>query len=409
MNVVVRVPALGSRPLAPLLDAVIAAPRGEPFADDILDLCHAFASRLMNDPVARVHPELMALGFFMRKTETIRMKREFETAARPDVLRVPQGLVFHVPPGNVDTIFMYSWLLSVLAGNANVVRLSSRGSLVVDHLCRLLDELLARPGLEAVRDRIAMIEYGHDDAITAAVSARAALRIVWGGDATIAAIRRVALAPSARDLTFADRWSLVALGARAIAGLDDAELHALAAQLANDVYWFDQLGCASPRLAIWIGDADSAAAARDRLWPAVAAVAEARGYRPEVATRLGRELFIHRAVLDGPVVGRSDYGPTLAIVRIDRLEGLRREHPGGGLLFEAVAPSLVSLERWIDRKDQTLTHAGIPRHELVGLAERLGGRGLDRIVPVGQALSMARFWDGLDLTNQLVRHVHLIG
>ena len=122
MTVVVRVPALGPRALTPLLDAMVAAPRGEPFAEDILELCHAFATRLMNDPVARVHPELMALGFFMRKTELVRMKREFETAARPDVIRVPQGLVFHVPPTNVDTIFMYSWLLSVLAGNANVVR-----------------------------------------------------------------------------------------------------------------------------------------------------------------------------------------------------------------------------------------------------------------------------------------------
>lgn len=409
MNVNVRVPALGVRPLAPILDGLTAAPRGEPFAEDIVTLCHAFAARLMHHPAARVHPELMTLGFFMRKTELVRMKREFEAAARPDVIRVPQGLVFHVPPANVDTIFMYSWLLSVLAGNANVVRLSSRGSPVVDHLCELLDELLAKPGLESVRARVAMIEYGHDDAITGALSARCDLRVIWGGDATVAAIRRVPLAPAARDLAFADRWSLTAIGARAVAALEEAGVVTLAEQLYNDIYWFDQLGCSSPRLALWIGDADVVQAARARLWPALAGVAEARGYRPEVAARLARELFIHRAVLDGPVVGRSDYGPALAVLRIDRLEGLRREHPGGGLLFEAVAPSLVSLERWIDRKDQTLTHVGIPRHELVGLAERLGGRGLDRIVPVGQALTMARFWDGLDLTDQFVRHVHVVG
>lgn len=409
MNVTVRVPALGVQPLGGLIDRLSAAPRGEPFAEDILELCHAFASRLMNDPVARVHPELMTLGFFMRKAELVRMKREFEDSGRPDVIRVPQGLVFHVPPANVDTIFMYSWLLSVLAGNANVVRLSSRGSPVVDHLCDLLCELLARPESASVRDRLAMIEYGHDDAITGALSARAALRIVWGGDATVAAIRRSPLAPGARDLTFADRWSLVAIGARSVASLTDDGVATLAQQLYNDIYWFDQLGCSSPRLAIWIGERETVAATRERLWPAVAAVAHARGYRPEVATRLGRELFIHRAILDGPVVARTDYGPALAVLRVDRLEGLRREHPGGGLLFEAVAPSLVSLERWIDRKDQTLTHVGIARHELVGLVERLGGRGLDRIVPVGQALNMARFWDGLDLPGQLVRHVHLVG
>jgi len=409
VNVVMRVPARGVQSLAAILDGLIGAPRGEPFSEDILELCHEFATRLLNDPVSRVHPELMTLGFFMRKTELVRMKREFETTARPDVLRVPQGLVFHLPPANVDTIFMYSWLLSVLAGNANVVRLSSRGSPVVDHLCDVLSDLLARPGLESVRDRVAMIEYGHDDAITGAISARAALRVIWGGDATVDAIRRVPLAPSGRDLAFADRWSLVALGAKTIAWLEETALATLAEQLYNDLYWFDQLGCSSPRLAVWVGDAESAALARERLWPALAAVVARRGYRPEVSTRLGRELFIYRAVLDGPVVSRTDYGPALAVLRVDRLEGLRREHPGGGLLFEAVAPSLVSLERWVDRKDQTLTYVGLPRHELVGLAERLAGRGIDRIVPVGQALSMARFWDGLDLTAQFVRHVHIVG
>ena len=34
-----------------------------------------------------------------------------------------------------------------------------------------------------------------------------------------------------------------------------------------------------------------------------------------------------------------------------------------------------------------------------------GGRGIDRLVPVGQALSFHRFWDGYDLIRELVRHV----
>src|SRR5229473_1854189 len=44
------------------------------------------------------------------------------------VRRFPRGLVFHVPPANVDTIFVYSWALSALAGNRNVVRISPRAA-----------------------------------------------------------------------------------------------------------------------------------------------------------------------------------------------------------------------------------------------------------------------------------------
>jgi hypothetical protein len=102
MMVKLRVPTADDQPLATVLGRLIDAPRGEPFADDVLELCSRFAQRLMADPVARVHPELMTLGFFMRKAELMRMKREFEAGARPDVVRVPHGLVFHVPPANVD-------------------------------------------------------------------------------------------------------------------------------------------------------------------------------------------------------------------------------------------------------------------------------------------------------------------
>lgn len=408
MIVTSRVPATGPQPLAALLARLTDGPRGEPFADDVVELCSRFAQRLISDPVARVHPELMTLGFFMRKTELMKMKREFEAGGRPDVVRVPHGLVFHVPPANVDTLFVYSWLWSVLAGNSNLVRLSSRGSPVTDHLCDLLGGELERADMAGPRARVAMVQYPHDDAITAAISARAGLRVIWGGDASIAAIRRAPLQPYARDLTFADRWSLLALGAEAVASLHDTGIEQLAERVFNDVFWFDQLGCASPRLCLWIGERPLVSEARARLWPAVAQVAASRGYRPEVSARLGRELFIHRAILDGPVIARTDFGPSLAVLRVDRLDGLRRDHPGMGLLFEASAPALASIERWIDRKDQTLTHFGLSRQDLLGLAERLAGRGLDRIVPVGQALHLARFWDGYDLGAEFVRNVHVV-
>jgi len=407
MKVTVRVPATGPRELGPLLDELVAAPRGVPYGDEVLAVCGRIATRLIADPMSRRHPELMALGFFLRPAELTRMRRELDAAAQGDVVRVPHGLVFHVPPANVDTMFVYSWALSVLAGNANIVRLSSRSSPVVDHLCRVLDEVLAGADARALGP-VAMIQYDHDPAITEAISARVALRVIWGGDATVEAIRRAPLPPLARDLVFGNRWSMVALGAPAVDQLDPGGLRRLAEALADDVFWFDQLACSSPRLALWIGSDAARAAARARLWPAVAAVAVERGYQIDAGTRLARETFIHRAILDGPVVGRTDVGPALAILAVDRLPA-SREHPGGGLLFEAGAPGLDVLDGWIERADQTLTHFGLARAALVELATRLGGRGLDRLVPVGQALTMARYWDGYDLRAEFLRHVHVVG
>jgi hypothetical protein len=462
-RVAVWVPEPSERTLGEVLSSLLAAAPAEPFAAESLAAADRFARRLMSDPLARAHPELMSLGFFMRKAELMRAQAERARAARPDIVEVPVGLVFHVPPANVDTIFMYSWLQSLLAGNLNLVRLSARSSPLVEHLCHLLCEVLAAPELAGVRSRTAMIQYGHDDVITAAISSHAALRVIWGGDATVAAIRKSPLPPHGRDLPFADRFSLLALAAAAVTDSNKSELAHLVEQLYNDLYWFDQAGCSSPRLCLWVGSAAEVAAARTLLWPALAAHAARRGYHPDLAMRMAKELFCHRAVLDGPVTACHVYGPALTVLAVSTLEGLGREHPGAGLLFETVVdpragaepssdasdasetcdasdavveggeeapadgipietpqeasvvaqPVAHALERvlgpWLTRKEQTLATFGIPRADLVELARRLTGRGLDRIVPVGQALQMSRFWDGYDLAAEMIRRVHLVG
>ena len=61
--------------------------------------------------------------------------------ARQDALVFPRGNVFHLPPANVDTIFVYSWAISALAGNHNVVRISSRSAGAAEVI--LEDQLLA--------------------------------------------------------------------------------------------------------------------------------------------------------------------------------------------------------------------------------------------------------------------------
>ena len=64
---------------------------------------------------------------------------------------------------------------------------------------------------------------------------------------------------------------------------------------------------------------------------------------------------------------------------------------------------LSELPSLFGEKDQTLTHFGLAKEQLLELAESLGGRGIDRIVPIGQALDFGRYWDGLDLFQSFTR------
>lgn len=54
-------------------------------------------------------------------------------------------------------------------------------------------------------------------------------------------------------------------------------------------------------------------------------------------------------------------------------------------------------------KAQTLVCGGLEPSETAALLARAGARGVDRVVPLGQALEMDTVWDGRDLIAALSR------
>ena len=76
---------------------------------------------------------------------------------------------------------------------------------------------------------------------------------------------------------------------------------------------------------------------------------------------------------------------------------------GFGLFFEAALPSLEALAPLLPPKAQTLVCGGLEPAEVAALLARAGARGVDRVVPLGQALEMDTVWDGRDLIAALSR------
>ncbi len=94
-----------------------------PFAEEGLALVADFSAEVLADSAARRWPEIAALGFWMRRANIARIQAAFEAACGGRLL-VGRGLAFHIAPANVDTMFIYSLFVSLLAGNTNIVRVS---------------------------------------------------------------------------------------------------------------------------------------------------------------------------------------------------------------------------------------------------------------------------------------------
>jgi hypothetical protein len=407
MKVSTVVPERAEVELAELLEQLTSEPPRAPFDPLLVEFVEALSRALTSGSELRAYPEIIALGHWARKASVLAYQRELEALASERTLLMPRGFVFHVPPANVDTIFMYSWLLSLLVGNVNLIRLSTRESPQVEIVCARLADVLREPRFSALRRSVAIVRYGHDDAITSAISRRVDLRVVWGGDATVEAMHALPLHPAARELSFGDRFSFSALRADVYLQADEALRGQLATRFFNDAMWFDQAGCSSPRLVVWCGDQAACERASRLFFGELDATLRARKHEVELGHALGKLLFTYGAALDGRIVAQERPSNELSVLTVDTLAQFERTHPGAGLFFVAYLAELTDLAAFVRRGDQTLGHFGFSQHELIALVRRLGGRGLDRLVPVGQALTFNRFWDGYDLLQEFTRRVYV--
>ncbi|MCP4895420.1 MAG: gamma-glutamyl phosphate reductase [bacterium] len=376
-----------------------------PFDDAALAVCRDLSRALMNDPEASNHPDLQALAYWMRPSEIERLRERHSCRSEPGIRTMPRGLVFHLPPANVDTLFVYVWLLALLAGNRSVVRLSQRAQQQSMVICRLLNQVLKDQPDDRVADATVVLKYGHDEEITKRISLQTDVRVVWGGDESVCTIREIPLPPHALELTFPDRFSMAAFDARAVLALDDSERLYLADQFFNDAYGFDQMACGSPRLLVWCGPQAACAGAGRKWLAALLEVVTRREYRVDVGVALDKKAYLDRAVLDHPVSECFELANELAVIGLHEMSDVRGRFCGGGLFFQVYIERLGQIVPHIRRSDQTLTYFGFDRTELEGLVEDLSGRGVDRIVPIGRALSFGTYWDGFDLLASLSRYV----
>ena len=380
-----------------------------PFDPILLDFVDAVSKAVLLDPVMRRMPEMAAVAHWMRKAHILELRRSFE-AQRGERIWLPKGVALHFAPSNVDSIFVYSWFISLLTGNGNIVRLSRRRGEQVELLLATINRLCAQERFQPIRDRSLILAYDHDDAVTQYLSETCQIRVLWGGDDSVRRLRAIPLNPLATEIAFANRFSLVVLNSVPVATASAESLAILAARFSNDSFWFDQMACSSPRLVVWIGTAKDYAQAQNVFWPAVTRevqnrgieYAEVIGLNKMVSAYLSAATEISDEILPGVtgIVSRVHVGKN-AKGRFRNIEC------GGGLFFETELSRLDELAPRLAARDQTLSYFGFESADLRQFALNLPPRAVDRIVPVGMALDFNTVWDGYNLFQVFSREIDL--
>ncbi len=376
-----------------------------PFAAVRIEAVEQLSREILAHARLRTDQAGAALGFWLRPAHLAELRADYERRGQSAGLRVAAGLVVHFAPANVDTMFVFSWALSFLVGNANVVRLTTRSSPIMEDLIECLNRVFAaRP---APCEGNLFLTYGHDDQTTGQLSEACDTRIIWGGDETVRRIRSVPLNPHASERAFASKRSVSVFGSSAYAASDDAARADLAGRMAGDLAPFMQLACSSPHVVHWLGARDEAMAASADFAARLESAMAARLGDPDFgwASRRIEHAFI--AAAEGRAASMTHFPSSTAIHAFGTESAEAEELCGGGFLVHVNGGSLEEFAEGLRTNHQTVTYFGLESAELHRLAALAGRAGVDRIVQVGRALDFGPQWDGFDLWADLTRIVVL--
>jgi hypothetical protein len=387
------------------IDLAINSPSRLIFDAEVLDFLSTLSRAILKDSEAKNFPDLISVGFALRPS----VITTYSEKSNPAYFRKGRGLVFHVTPSNVPLNFVYSFVFSLLSGNSNIVRLSSKNFPQIDVFVEILHRVLEDEKFIWIRNSTCFVRYSHQKKLTDYFSNLCDARVVWGGDKTIREIKQSELSLRSIDLSFPDRYSMSLINARVFNSSDNQVKDNLVRRFFTDAYLFDQQGCSSPKLICWTGEESEIEDAQNIFWEKLGNIAKLR-YDLQMKSSVDKFLDICTiaAESDSSLRIRTPHN-FLARIEVGLNSELIGSHQGQfGTFIECRIQDLGELESLITDSFQTVTYFGFEIQALRGAIAKLDLRGVDRIVPIGNAFDISVNWDGINFVESLSRIVDFL-
>lgn len=351
----------------------------QPWCDELIEAVHGLSSFLLKHTDAKAFPEIIALGFWARQRNIrqIAAQQSFVESKRP-------AKVFHIGPANVDTVYFYSFLLSFLSANQNIVRISNRSGAAVYELLRLLQGFLQQHPDSLLGKRVSVLEYPADqEEVTQALSAWADMRVIWGGDDSIQAINRIA--PHVNQLNFPDRYSIALLRVE-----NEDQVEKAVEGMCKDLLPFRQQACSSPKAIFWLKTPKVLQSAFfNNLNKAIAKSVNGFDMRDQVEQFVDCQRI---AIVNQVTVLSLEHSQLTHLELMQIPSDVFNSHSGHGLILSTDIDTPESLP--FADKLQTIAVFNIP---VFMQDDLIANHYVKRVVPLGEALSFHHIWDGVDL------------
>ena len=373
----------------------------EPFNDLITEFLETLSKEILKDKQALKYNDLIAFSFWIRKKNIYNLKKRYVDIDN----RLGRGIVLHFSSSNIPLNFAYSFVFGLLSGNLNIVRLSSKDFIQTNILIRIIKKLFNIKKFYKIKKMNSLVKYEKEKKTNDILSSVCDVRIIWGGDETINQIRLSQIPSKANELTFFDRYSFAIFNSASINQLDSKEMNVFCKKFFNDTYYIDQNACSSPHLIIWTGKYIKSA--KKYFWESMSELLEKSYIFQESAVVEKYALLLKNSIKLNNIKDKNIEDNKIYRVSLSSLAKINDVIRGKwGLFYEYDTKNINEFKNIINYKYQTLSYFGLDKMLLKDLVIKNNLSGIDRIVPVGQALNIDLIWDGYDVLSSLSRIVN---
>ena len=367
-----------------------------PFDDNVISFLNDLSGILRKN---REYSDVATFGFWCRKAALLQEKAKYDDISE----RFGKGVVFHSTPSNVPVNFAFSFAAGLLAGNANIVRLPGKPFEQVNIICDAIKELLSNNHKD-MSPYIVFVKFPPVKEITDAFSSFCNVRVIWGGDMTVAELRQSKIPARTTEITFADRHSIAVIDADEYLKADNKEV--IVQNFYNDTYYSDQNACTSPRIIFWQGR--QKAEAKKDFWNRVHELVKGK-YKLAAVQAVGKLNAMYSVAANKNVKLEKSEDMYVTRLNVDTIDkDLMNYKYNSGFYFEKDIDSLSEIVDVCDVRCQTVTYYGVNEEDFREFLEKSRPIGIDRIVPMGKSMDFTLVWDGYDLIRQMSRKINII-
>lgn len=374
------------------------------FDEEVCNFLETLSNEILKDNNALKYSDLIAFAFWIRKKNIYKKKSKY----LDQELRLGYGLAFHITPANVALQFAYSFVISLISGNSNIIRVTNVKFEQNKIFFKILNKIMKINKFKKIYESNLFLNYDYNEKTNETLSKICDCRIVWGSDKTISNIKKIPTRPLCKDIMFPDRYSIAVINLNTLSKLSKKNFIIFVKKFYQDALVFDQNACSSPHLIFWFGKKNKLKI-YNKFWDQLnLTIKNGKFFVPNEKNKIDKFTKICEYAASRDEVKKvynDSYSSRIEINKIPKdITSLR---VGFGFFFEHFTNDFKDIVKSVSSKFQTMTYFGFKEADLKKFILEEKPLGIDRIVPVGRALEFDQLWDGYDLIRSMSKVIDL--